>query len=259
MEYFLRIISVILIVDLLVSCSSVPQDGPPRYDIDISQIKNAVPKVLPKSPYGNPKEYVVNGETYHVLPTARDYKATGIASWYGTQFDHHRASDGEMYDMCAMTAAHKTLPIPCFVRVTNLANNRSVIVKVIDRGPFEQGRIIDLSYVAAKKLGIIEKGTGSVKVEAINPRTWQKPASEQKSVSNTKGDIKKYVQAGSYVQRFNAVLKRDQLLKTTKYPVTIEPVQLNHKTLYRVKIGPIDAADSYLLLNPAIKHGIARS
>jgi rare lipoprotein A len=127
------------------------QDGPPHRDVDVSNIPNAVPRDLPKSPYGNPKRYTVNGVTYHVLPTAKNYQATGIASWYGKKFHGRLTSTRERYNMFAMTAASPVLPIPSFVRVTNLRNGRSVIVKVNDRGPFAPNRILDLSYAAAKK------------------------------------------------------------------------------------------------------------
>ena len=123
----------------------------------------------PLSRYGNPESYVVYGKTYHTLSSSKGYKERGAASWYGTKFHGKRTSSGEPYDLYAMTAAHKTLPLPTYVEVTNLKNGRTVIVKVNDRGPFHDDRLIDLSYAAAAKLDILPYGTGEVEVRAIDP------------------------------------------------------------------------------------------
>jgi peptidoglycan lytic transglycosylase len=144
--------------------ATVAADAPNPDDVP-----NAVPKKEPLSPYGNPPEYKVDGVTYHVLHNAKGYAAEGIASWYGPDFQGKRTSSGEPYDMYAMTAAHKTLPIPTYVEVTNLENGKKVIVRVNDRGPFEKGRIIDLSYIAALKLGIVGAGSARVRVRALTP------------------------------------------------------------------------------------------
>lgn len=128
-----------------------------------------MPGEEPRSKYGNPPSYEVNGETYHVLPTARGYQERGRASWYGEDFHGKRTSSGEPYNMHAMTAAHRTLPLPTYVRVTNVENAREIIVRVNDRGPFVEDRVIDLSYAAATELGLIRNGTGEVEVTAIDP------------------------------------------------------------------------------------------
>ena len=160
---------------MLTACGSFSsRDSAPDRYIDHTRVKNAVPIVESKSKYGNPKSYEVQGKRYHVLKSASNFTERGIASWYGTKFHGRRTSSGEPYDMYAMTAAHKTLPIPIFVEVTNLDNHRKIIVRVNDRGPFAEGRIIDLSYVAAKKLGIDTKGTGRVVIRAIDPRKKKK-------------------------------------------------------------------------------------
>ncbi|WOH37554.1 septal ring lytic transglycosylase RlpA family protein [Thalassotalea fonticola] len=130
------------------------------------ELKEPVPKVVAPSRGGN-KNYQVFGKPYSVLKTAEGYKATGTASWYGKKFHGHLTSNGEIYDMYAFSAAHKALPLPTYVQVTNLANNKSVIVRVNDRGPFHQDRLIDLSYSAAYKLGMLNKGTAKVSIEAI--------------------------------------------------------------------------------------------
>ena len=153
---------------LLSSCALFEEEdyGPSRH-VDVSDVQNAIPKDEPRSRGGNPESYVVNGKRYYVRDTAQGYKERGIASWYGYKFHGNKTSNGEVYDMYSMTAAHKTLPLPSYVRVTNLDNGRSIIVRVNDRGPFAKGRIIDLSYVAARKLDIVKNGTGRVEVEAI--------------------------------------------------------------------------------------------
>lgn len=121
------------------------------------------------SKYGNPSSYEINGETYKVLPTARGYSERGKASWYGEDFHGKRTSSGEPYNMHAMTAAHRTLPLPSYVRVTNLENRREILVRINDRGPFADNRIIDLSFAAATELGLIRNGVAEVEVVAVDP------------------------------------------------------------------------------------------
>ncbi|MGI0117850.1 septal ring lytic transglycosylase RlpA family protein [Zooshikella sp. RANM57] len=146
-------------------------DGAPNGSFDASQIPDAVPQIH-KGPVKN-SPYTVLGKTYYPLKTAVGYQAQGVASWYGTKFHGKATAIGETYNMYSMTAAHKTLPIPSYVRVTNLKNGRSAIVRVNDRGPFAKGREIDLSYAAALKLGFQKQGTTSVSVEGIDPRTYK--------------------------------------------------------------------------------------
>jgi rare lipoprotein A len=146
------------------------KDGAPWWDVDVSRIPDATP-TLHNGPYkANP--YTVLGKTYFPLSDSKRYVASGTASWYGTKFHGQNTANGEVYDLYGMSAAHKTLPLPSYVRVTNLDNNRSVILRVNDRGPFYSDRIIDLSYAAAKKLGYAEIGTARVKVEGIDPQEW---------------------------------------------------------------------------------------
>lgn len=159
-------------------CSSkrrTKKDGAPRHvPANLLRIPNAKPKVEPLSKWGNryggTNSYVTFNKRYHVLSSSRGYRERGIASWYGTQFHGRTTSNGETYNMFAMTAAHKTLPLPTYVKVTNLRNKKSVVVKVNDRGPFHDNRIIDLSYAAAAKLGMLGKGTAQVEVESVDPR-----------------------------------------------------------------------------------------
>jgi rare lipoprotein A len=141
----------------------------PRNAPDVNQIPDAVPRHEPRSAFGNPPFYYVGAHRYVVLPSAAGYVERGVASWYGTEFHGLRTSTGEPYDMFAMTAAHKILPLPCYARVTNLSNGRSVVVRINDRGPFVANRIVDLSYSAAARLDMIRNGTAFVQIEVLTP------------------------------------------------------------------------------------------
>lgn len=158
------------------ACSTghrLAKDGPPPFPVDVSKIRDAVPRCEPKSRYGNNPSYVVWGKRYYVMPSSKGYCETGVASWYGMAFHQRKTSSGERFSTLEMTAAHKSLPLPTYVEVTNLENGKTVIVKVNDRGPFYDDRIIDLSYVAAVKLGVFPKGTAKVRVKAIDPTTYR--------------------------------------------------------------------------------------
>ena len=137
--------------------------------INFDEIPDAIPQEEFKSRSGNPETYVIEGVTYRVMDTSDGYREEGIASWYGGYFHGRRTSSGDVYDMYLMTAAHKSLPLPTYVRVTNLTNGRSVVLCVNDRGPFVEDRIIDLSFAAATKLGMAEQGTAEVEVVALDP------------------------------------------------------------------------------------------
>jgi rare lipoprotein A len=187
--YRFKISSLLLIMTILLlsGCATTKRtktDGPPkRIPANLLRTPDAVPKLEPLSRYGNrfgkngrSNSYVALKKRYHVLPTSRGYKARGMASWYGTQFHGRKTSSGEPYNMFAMTAAHPTLPLPTYAKVTNLLSGKSVVVKITDRGPFHPNRLIDLSYVAAAKLGILGHGTGYVEVVSIDPRDHQHKA-----------------------------------------------------------------------------------
>jgi len=165
---------------LLAACSNTSSsryqqryDSAPEHSHDVGNVPDAVPRVEARSRGGNKSPYRVFGKQYWVMPSSLGYAETGTASWYGSKFHGHQTSNGEIYNMFSMTAAHKSLPIPTYVKVTNLSNGRHVIVRVNDRGPFHEDRIIDLSYAAATKLGYANKGTAQVRVEAIDPIAWQ--------------------------------------------------------------------------------------
>lgn len=149
-------------------------DGPPADEnIDVDSIPDAVPRNEPPSRYGNPDSYEALGKRYYVMASAAGFTQTGRASWYGKQFHGRRTSSGEPYNMFKMTAAHKRLPIPSYVRVTNLDNGKQAIVRVNDRGPFHDGRIIDLSYVAARRLGVVTQGSAPVRIETVTPASMR--------------------------------------------------------------------------------------
>lgn len=146
------------------------KDGAPWWEVDVSRIPDATP-----TPHNGPfkaNPYTVLGKTYYPIGDGRNYRATGTASWYGTKFHGQPTANGEKYDLYGMSAAHKTLPLPSYVRVTNIDNGKTVVLRVNDRGPFYSDRIIDLSFAAAKKLGYAETGTARVKVEGIDPEQW---------------------------------------------------------------------------------------
>lgn len=212
------------------------QDGFPEPDVipaDLASIPDAVPKAEPRSRYGNPPQYDVAGDRYFVLTSAAGYRERGRASWYGTKFHGKRTSSGEPYDMFAMTAAHKTLPLPTYVRVTNLANGRSVVVRVNDRGPFHQGRIIDLSYAAAAKLDMLQHGSTEVEVAAIDPAA---PAATV-AVSSAAA-APQFLEIGATDDPIYAVALREQALDLGLAHVEIRSEEHPDEVLHRVLVGP---------------------
>ena len=236
---------------VLSSCSFISEktDGPPTQSVDIGSIPDPVPRVEPRSKYGNPESYVVNGKRYYILKNSDGYVDRGIASWYGTKFNGRRTSSGETYNMYAMTAAHKTLPLPTYVKVTNLRNGKAVIVRVNDRGPFHENRIIDLSYTAAAKLDIISTGTGLVEVRAINPATYMIAKNGNKRTATIPAGLKLdtvddfYIQVGAFSSLINARRLKSKLDGLGRNLIRISAAVLDGKTMYRVQIGPIDKVD----------------
>jgi len=221
--------------------------GPRPGTVDVSRIPDAVPKNEPRSKYGNPPSYVVNGKTYYVMNSGRNFSERGIASWYGEKFHGRRTSSGETYDMYAMTAAHKSLPLPSYVEVTNLDNGKKIVVKVNDRGPFHDNRVIDLSYTAAAKLDILAKGTGLVEVRSIEPGYY---AQKQRSVvaapvitvnttiaRHDTGGF--YIQVGAFSQLVNAQNMYEKLGPLGNL-VQIREAMIDGTRLYRVRIGPLN-------------------
>lgn len=218
---------------LLAACGSVPDSGPPPGTLDPDEIENAVPRDDPPSRYGNPDSYTVLGRTYHVMDSASGYVQRGIASWYGNKFHGRRTSSGEPYDMYAMTAAHKTLPLPTYVRVTNLDNGRTAIVRVNDRGPFKDNRLIDLSYAAAVKLGIVANGTGLVEVAAIDPAHPEAVPAGPAGAGTVREEI--WIQLGAFGESRNAYRMLGSLAQAGFDKARV----VEGDGLFRVRIGPL--------------------
>lgn len=218
-----------------------PGDNPPA---NLDEIPDATPKYEPLQNRFN-RPYVALGENYTPMTEYQPYKARGLASWYGKRYHGRKTSTGEVYDMYGMTAAHATLPIPSYVRVVNPANGKSVVVRVNDRGPFHKERLIDLSYAAAHRLGIIGNGSGMVEVEAIDTRppeqaTIQKvPDVPQEKPVAAAGS---YVQAGAFRSRANA----EQLSERLRQNGLVENESMEswyNNGIYRVRLGPYASRD----------------
>jgi rare lipoprotein A len=264
----LRAFAVLAGVLLLAACAQTP---PRREDHTPATTTTAVPPPAPPAVpapdgkparRGNPPFYDALGRRYHVLPSEKGYRERGVASWYGGEFHGRLTASGEPYDMHALTAAHKTLPLPCYAKVTNLRNGRSVIVRVNDRGPFVRNRIIDLSLGAAEVLDITHDGTGLVEVEVIeydadqdgalagtppaldgpgatlvpDPGIPLDPPIEARTL---------YVQVGAFGDPFNAERMRQRLASLGFDNVNVATDTANGRTLYRVRLGPLPDVDSY--------------
>ena len=211
---------------------------------------NAIPKNEPLSRYGNPPSYTVMGKTYHVMKSSNGFTEEGIASWYGTKFHGRKTSSGEPYNMYAMTAAHKSLPLPTYVEVTHKKTGKKIIVKVNDRGPFHKGRIIDLSYAAARRLGISATGTGPVSIRAINTSgldlatddvVLPKPSGQQGKI---------HVQVAAMGTETAAERMAGNLRQKNMRSVRVHVVENNGDKLYRVRIGPLPNVDlAYKVIN----------
>ena len=219
-------------------------DGPPRRTPrDLARIADAEPRREAISKSGN-RPYTVFNKTYYPRADAKNYRERGVASWYGKKFHGRRTSSGERYDMYAMSAAHKTLPIPSYVRVRNLRNGKTTVVRVNDRGPFLHNRLIDLSYAAAAKLDIVASGTGLVEIESID---FDAPAAVAAAVPPAPipapaaaPDI--FIQVGAYIERDNAERMRSELYRAgfSGVHISTHPDQV---TLYRVRVGPLASVD----------------
>ena len=252
----------LLIAVLFTGCASKsllePGDAAPPAPLDVSNVPNAVPRPEPLSRYGNPASYVVYGKRYYTMPSGKGYKERGLASWYGTKFQGKRTSSGEPYDLYAMTAAHRSLPLPTYVEVKNLQNGRTIIVKANDRGPFHEDRIIDLSYTAAVKLGILGYGTGLVEVRAIDtsvPESAHTPAPGQEPEMTrpaAQDQPRLYLQAGAFRKRRYAEQLRAEIEAQNLGEVRIvEPA--GRSSLYKVRVGPLQDSREAQRINRELK------
>jgi rare lipoprotein A len=232
-----------LLAVAIAGCVSAPPQRPQAptpqapSPTEIEKIPDPVPRAEPRSARGNPPFYEVMGKRYFVMADSAGYVERGIASWYGPGFHAASTSNGERYDMYAMTAAHKTLPLPCYVQVTNLKNGKSVVVRVNDRGPFKEGRIIDLSYTAAAKLDMLKDGTTFVEVRALTPETNERPAPA------TASDL--FVQAGAFSSEANAASLLERLRAQGVQNGFVRRDDVNGRALYRVRIGPLPNVDEF--------------
>jgi rare lipoprotein A len=233
---------------------------------DPDSVPDAIPRVEARSRFGNPPFYEVFGKRYYVLSSNVGYIERGVASWYGPGFHKIRTSTGEPYDMYAMTAAHKTLPLPAYVRVTNLQNGRTVVVRVNDRGPFVDNRIIDLSYTAAAKLDMVRNGTAFVEVRSIDPNGIEPPlvaaaapttapvtpaptatsavppppaSAPRASAPPANARAALFVQAGAFGDPANAQRLAQKLRGGDYGNVFVRDDQIAGRRMYRVRIGPV--------------------
>ncbi len=262
----------LLLVLVIAGCSgqSSVRDSGPASPVDVSHVRDAVPRAELITRAGNPNPYSVLGKTYHLVEDNRGFEQRGYASWYGRKFHGANTSNGEVYDMYGMTAAHKTLRIPCYVRVTNLDNGRQVVVRVNDRGPFHGERIIDLTYTAATKLGFVDRGTAPVHIEVIEPPAGKsvervagpkveasiavvddaspvegvaaaaavgKPNSSPRNPPNTPPGAppSTYLQVGAFGAEPSALALQQRIAAITEHPVRV----VDGDKFYRVRIGPL--------------------
>jgi rare lipoprotein A len=242
------------------------RDGPGEHR-DVSHVPDAVPRFEPRSRGGNQQSYVVFGKRYHTLQSSRDFVQRGVASWYGRKFHGRRTSNGEVYDMYVMSAAHKRLPLPTYVEVTNLENGKRVVVRVNDRGPFHDNRIIDLSYAAASRIGMLGRGTALVEIRAIDPaapkiapaapptRLARAPEPPPQPVrvaraapppapaGNAVPTPRIYLQAGAFSNSGNAERMRRRLEQGLTRTVRVIPIVADGGPVHRVQVGPLASVE----------------
>jgi rare lipoprotein A len=265
------------------------QDDGPRENIDVSRIPEPEPKAEPLSRYGNRSPYNVLGRSYHVLPSAQGYVERGISSWYGNKFHGYMTSSFEPYDMYKFSAAHKSLPLPSWARVTNLENGKSVVVRVNDRGPFHDNRLIDLSYAAAVKIGVWPKGTGLVEVRALMPgevepevraetataRTPPRPPPRTTPVparaatpppatavadANATAQPRIYLQIGAFGEQANADRAAQRVQAAGLGEVRVVEASVNGRSMRRVRLGPLrDVEEADRLTNELRRLGLGEA
>jgi rare lipoprotein A len=238
------------------SGSTVPAVPP-----DVLNIPDAVPRAEPRGTRGNPPFYEVFGKRYYVMASSAGWVERGTASWYGPGFHAASTSMGEPYDMYAMTAAHKTLPLPAYAEVTNLRNGKKVIVRINDRGPFVGDRIIDLSYTAAAKLDMLLQGTAPVEVRVLTPGVSATPAGSGSSLPATAlpvappvtvvnayklpGAAAMFIQAGVFSDHENARRRVEMLLAAGIELASLDELPRNDKALHRVRVGPFASIEEF--------------
>ena len=222
-----------------------PAAAAPASPVEAAAPPEALPRAEPRSAHGNPPFYDVLGRRYYVLASADGYVERGVASWYGPSFHGGSTSSGEPYDMYGMTAAHKTLPLPTWARVTNLKNGKSVVVRINDRGPFVATRLIDLSYTAAERLDMLREGTTLVEVRALTPGV---PEELGRAAASPPPVL--YLQAGAFAdaQRAQRLLSKLQGAGLSNAFIA-SPLQGRSSPLYRVRLGPVASVAEFDALN----------
>jgi len=224
------------------------RDAAPLRAIRPEDVADAVPRPDPILALGNQTPYTVDGVTYEVLRDYAHYRETGTASWYGSKFDGHETSNGEIFDVYAASAAHKTLPIPVYARVTNLDNGRSVVVRINDRGPFHSDRLIDLSYGAAVKLGFMQVGTAPVAVEVID-------VAGVDDLRDAPGSYYRYLQLGAFGSEAAARRLQEEVQSFLQAPVVVSAVAAAGGNLYRVRVGPVASGEELVLVQQQLRDG----
>ncbi|MBC8225704.1 MAG: septal ring lytic transglycosylase RlpA family protein [Gammaproteobacteria bacterium] len=248
-KLFLRSMLLFAVV-IITSCSTQT----PIFKSDLS--KKEVIKILNDGctfDRSGREKYVVKGKRYRTLASSKGYKKRGIASWYGPKFDGKQTACGEIYDMYKYTAAHKTLPLPSYVKVINIRNRKSVIVKINDRGPFIDNRVIDLSYAAAKKIDMLDKGTAIVRINTISQEEAAEFMKKNKkrlfsgSIFERiiKDNEKFFLQVGAFSDQKNAKSLKMKISELGIKTVFINKARVNGKAIYRVRIGPIKTNELY--------------
>ena len=237
-----RLLAPLLLSALLAGCGGggAVRDGAPDGYPDLSHTPDAVPRAEPYRK-GTLRPYTVAGHTYYPLRSVQGFVQRGVASWYGRKFHGRRTASGERYDMYAMTAAHRRLPLPSYVRVRNLENGRSVVVRVNDRGPFHENRIIDLSYAAASKLGMLGRGTALVEIRAIDPRHPEPPPRQADTPIEHAPRI--YIQVGAFGDPGNARRMARRLERELRRTIHIQSADSPRGRILRVRIGPLASVE----------------
>jgi len=232
-------------------------------------IADAIPKYEKRTIAGNKSPYMVKGVVYRVMEEPRGYEGEGLASWYGEKFHGNATSNGETYDMYAMTAAHKTLPIPSYVRVERTDTGASIVVRVNDRGPFAEGRVIDLSYAAAQKLGYLEQGTAPVRVSYIHVEQDQQKvepektnAAQEPSPENSVSTLSEdglFLQLAAFAQRESADAALERASAILDWPVGIDEQQASeNEHVFRLQVGPLpDEITVEILRQALVEQGFA--
>lgn len=254
MKSLLRWLTLFLVTFSLVACTTTrssniakasskrggyyQNDGPAsRIPTDLDKIADAIPRDEPLIASAN-KPYTALGKTYYPETGDKAYKVTGKASWYGKQFHGRKTASGERYDMFAMSAAHPTLPIPSYARVTNKTNGKSVIVRINDRGPFHKGRVMDLSYAAASKLGIVQAGSATVEVERVMPQTGGVSELATNSKPQQMLNDPVYLQLGAFSQLSNAEARLRDMMRQLEDNLDGKLTIVNSEGIYKVRLGP---------------------